>query len=229
MRAKMRRRPMTGKAFKVVLALDGVPAWAAAPPGADPVALASAQFRIAPSIDYLEASHAEMQQGRISDKPVVWGLCPSLTAPELAPPGKHVMSLNVGTAPYRLQQGEWKVERDRLARATIAAVADWMPDLPAMISDWRCLDPEDFEREFGLVEANMTHGDLAAWNQFWMRPLPGLHAYRTPTAGLYLSGNGTWPGNFISGLSGHNASRAVLDDLEAARAGDVRPVPAFGD
>jgi hypothetical protein len=73
MRAKMRRRPMTGKAFKVVLALDGVPAWAAAPPDADPVALASAQFRIAPSIDYLEASHAEMQQGRISDKPVVWG------------------------------------------------------------------------------------------------------------------------------------------------------------
>jgi phytoene dehydrogenase-like protein len=229
MRAKMRRRPMTGKAFKVVLALDGVPAWAAAPPDADPVALASAQFRIAPSIDYLEASHAEMQQGRISDKPVVWGLCPSLTAPELAPPGKHVMSLNVGTAPYRLAEGDWKVERERLARRTIAAVAEWMPNLPDLISDWRCLDPEDFEREFGLVEANMTHGDLAAWNQFWMRPLPGLHAYRTPTAGLYLSGNGTWPGNFISGLSGHNASRAVLDDLEAARAGEVRPVPAFGD
>ncbi|BBK30767.1 phytoene dehydrogenase-like protein [Stella humosa] len=229
MAAKMRRRPMTGKAFKVVLALDGMPTWAAAPADADPVALASAQFRIAPSIDYLEASHAEMQQGRISDNPVVWGLLPSMTAPELAPDGKHVMSLNVGTAPYRLAEGDWKTERDRLARRTIAAVAEWMPDLPGLISDWRCLDPEDFEREFGLVEANMTHGDLAGWNQFWMRPLPGLHAYRTPTRGLYLSGNGTWPGNFISGLSGHNAAQAVLSDLEALRAGMDQPLAAFGD
>ena len=223
-RGKMGRRPMTGKAFKVVLALDGMPRWAAAPADADPAALAAAQFRIAPSIDYLEASHAEMQQGRISERPVVWGLCPSLSASGLAPEGKHVMSLNVGTAPFRLAEGEWATERDRLARRTIAAVADWMPGLPDLISDWRCLDPEDFEREFGLVEANMTHGDLAAWNQFWMRALPGLHAYRTPTRGLYLSGNGTWPGNFISGLAGHNASHAVLADLAAARDGTAAAV-----
>jgi phytoene dehydrogenase-like protein len=81
-----------------------------------------------------------------------------------------------------------------------------MPNLPDLITDYRILDPLDFERDFGLVEANMTHGDLAPWNQFWMRPLPGLHNYRTPVAGHYLSGNGTWPGNFISGLSGHNAA-----------------------
>jgi phytoene dehydrogenase-like protein len=81
-----------------------------------------------------------------------------------------------------------------------------MPNLPDLITDDRILDPLDFERDFGLVEANMTHGDLAPWNQFWMRPLPGLHNYRTPVAGHYLSGNGTWPGNFISELSGHNAA-----------------------
>jgi phytoene dehydrogenase-like protein len=157
------------------------------------------------------------------------GLCPSLTAPELAPPGKHVTEPHVGTAPYRLAEGVWKVERERLARRTIAAVAEWMPNLPDLISDWRCLDPEDFEREFGLVEANMTHGDLAAWNQFWMRPLPGLHAYRTPTRGLYLSGNGTWPGNFISGPQRPSASRAVLDDLEAARGRGRRSRPSGTD
>jgi phytoene dehydrogenase-like protein len=96
-----------------------------------------------------------------------------------------------------------------------------MPRLPDLITDWRCLDPEDIEREFGLVEANMVHGDPVPWNSFWMRPLPGLHADRTPTRGLYLSGNGTWPGNFISGLSGlsglsgHNAAQAALADLRA--------------
>jgi phytoene dehydrogenase-like protein len=88
-----------------------------------------------------------------------------------------------------------------------------MPNLPDLITDYRIIDPEEFERVFGLVQANMTHGDLTPANSFWMRPLPGLHAYRTPTRGLYLSGNGTWPGNFISGLSGHNAAQAVLADL----------------
>ena len=214
-RARMGKRPMTGKAFKVVVALDGVPRWRNAPPDADPDALAAAQFRIAPSLDYLEDAHAELLRGRIAEKPVVWGLCPSLSSEGLAPPGKHVMSLNVGTAPYRLRQGSWATERDALARRTLAACAEWMPNLPDLITDWRCMDPEDFEREFGLVEANMVHGDLAPWNNFWMRPLPGLHAYRTPTRGLYLSGNGTWPGNFISGLSGHNAAQAALADLRA--------------
>jgi phytoene dehydrogenase-like protein len=214
-RARLGRKSMLGKAFKVVVALDGPPLYRNPPDGADPLALAAAQFRIAPSLEYLEDSHAEMLSGRVAEKPVVWGLCPSLSSEGLAPPGKHLLSLNVSTAPYRLREGTWATERDKLARRTIAAVAEWMPNLPDLISDFRVLDPEDFEREFGMVEANMTHGDLAPWNQFWMRPLPGLHAYRTPTRGLYLSGNGTWPGNFISGLSGHNASHAVLADLRA--------------
>jgi phytoene dehydrogenase-like protein len=214
-RDRMRKRPMAGKAFKVVLALDGIPRYANAPADTDPSVLAAAQFRIAPSLDYLEESHADLMLGRIAEKPVVWGLCPSLSSPGLAPEGKHVLSLNVGTAPYKLKQGNWATEREKLAKRTIAACTEWMPNLPDIITDWRCLDPEDFEREFGLVEANMVHGDLAPWNNFWMRPLPGLHAYRTPTLGLYLSGNGTWPGNFISGLSGHNASQAALADLRA--------------
>jgi phytoene dehydrogenase-like protein len=182
---------------------------------ADPAQLAAAQFRIAPSLDYLDESHSDLLLGRIAEKPVVWGLCPSLSSPGLAPEGKHVLSLNVGTAPYRLKQGSWAEQRDALARRTIAACAEYMPNLPDLITDWRCLDPEDFEREFGLVGANMVHGDLAPWNSFWMRPLPGLHEYRTPSRGLYLSGNGTWPGNFISGLSGHNAAQAALVDLRA--------------
>jgi phytoene dehydrogenase-like protein len=50
-----------------------------------------------------------------------------------------------------------------------------------------------------------------------MRPLPGLHDYRTPTRGLYLSGVGTWPGNYVSGIPGHNTSQAVLEDLREGR------------
>ncbi len=219
LRGRMARRTMRGRAFKIVLALDGMPHFAAARDEAEAQRLAAAQFRIAPDIDYLEEAHGDMIQGRLSTKPVIWGLCPSMTSPELAPPARHVLSLNIGNSPYHLREGDWAESRDIWAQRCIAKLSEYMPDLPDRILDYRCIDPTQFEQEFGLVEANITHGDALPWNMFWMRPLPGLHAYSTPTRGLYLSGNGTWPGNYVSGISGHNASQAVLRDL---RAGELR-------
>ena len=216
LKSKMKRKPMRGRAFKVVLALDGMPRYAGVASDDEAARLASAQFRIAPTLDYIEEAHTDMLQGRLSHKPVIWGLCPSMTSPVLAPAGKHVLSLNVGNAPYRLREGTWEQQRDVFAKRAIAKLAEYMPTLPDLISDYRILDPTQFEREFGLVEANITHGDTLPFNMFWMRPMAGLHAYRTPTRGLYLSGNGTWPGNYISGISGHNASQAVLRDLREA-------------
>jgi phytoene dehydrogenase-like protein len=216
LKPKMKRKPMRGRAFKVVLALDGMPRYAGVASDEDARNLASAQFRIAPSLDYIEEAHTDMLLGRLSHQPVIWGLCPSMTSPVLAPAGKHVLSLNVGNAPYRLRDGTWQTQRDVFAKRAIATLAQYMPTLPGLISDYRVIDPGQFEREFGLVEANITHGDTLPFNMFWMRPLAGLHAYRTPTAGLYLSGNGTWPGNYISGIAGHNASQAVLRDLREA-------------
>lgn len=213
LRAKMGRKRMKGKAYKLVLALDGMPRYAAARDDAEAHALAGAQFRIAPTLDYLEEAHMDMMLGRPTLNPVIWGLCPSMHAPELAPPGRHLMSLNIGNAPYDLAGADWKDERDKLARRCIDAVARWVPNLPDIVTDYRCVDPHEIEDELGLYGANITHGDMLPWNQFWMRPLPGLHRYRTPTQGLYLSGVGTWPGNYVSGISGHNTSQAVLEDL----------------
>lgn len=213
LKPKVQRKSLRGRAFKVVLALDGMPRYGGVASNDDAARFASAQFRIAPTLEYIEEAHTDMLVGRLSLKPVIWGLCPSMTSPELAPPGKHVLSLNIGNAPYYLREGTWEEQRDVFAKRAIAKLAEYMPTLPHLISDYRVIDPTQFEREFGLVEANITHGDTLPSNMFWMRPMAGLHAYRTPTRGLYLSGNGTWPGNYISGISGHNASQAVLRDL----------------
>ncbi|MFO1163459.1 MAG: NAD(P)/FAD-dependent oxidoreductase [Reyranellaceae bacterium] len=213
LKPKVQRKSLRGRAFKVVLALDGMPRYGGVASEDDAASFASAQFRIAPTLEYIEEAHTDMLVGRLSHKPVIWGLCPSMTSPMLAPPGKHVLSLNIGNAPYYLREGTWEEQRDVFAKRAIAKLTEYMPTLPDLISDYRVIDPTQFEREFGLVEANITHGDTLPSNMFWMRPMAGLHAYRTPTRGLYLSGNGTWPGNYISGISGHNASQAVLRDL----------------
>lgn len=222
LRGKLERKTMRGRAFKVVLALDGMPRYAEARDDAEARMLSSAQFRIAPSLQYLDEGHSDMLLGRLSENPVIWGLCPSMTTPQLAPEGKHVLSMNIGNAPYHLSEGTWAEKRDILAKRAIAKLAEWMPGLPDLISDYRCIDPTEFERRYGLVEANITHGDTLPWNSFWMRPMAGLHAYRTPTNGLYLSGNGCWPGNYVSGIAGHNAAHAVLKDIkEAGRLADL--------
>jgi phytoene dehydrogenase-like protein len=215
LKPKMERKSLRGRAFKIVLALDGMPRFAGAGSDEEAIQLAAAQFRIAPSLDYIEEAHMDMLMGRLSQKPVIWGLCPSMTSPELAPPGKHVLSMNIGNAPYHLREGSWAEQRDIFAKRAIATLSEYMPTLPDLISDYRVIDPIQFEQEFGLIEANITHGDTLPSNMFWMRPMPGLHDYRTPTRGLYLSGNGTWPGNYVSGIAGHNASQEVLLDLQA--------------
>lgn len=219
LKPKMERKPLRGRAFKVVLALDGMPRFAGAASDQEATKLAAAQFRIAPSLDYIEEGHMDMLMGRLSHKPVIWGLCPSMTSPVLAPAGKHVLSMNVGNAPYHLREGTWAEQRDVFAKRAIATLSEYMPELPDLISDYRVIDPIQFEQEFGLIEANITHGDTLPSNMFWMRPMPGLHDYRTPTRGLYLSGNGSWPGNYVSGIAGHNTSQEVLRDLQAGRRG----------
>ena len=118
LKPKMKRKPMRGHAFKVVLALDGMPRFAGARVrrGGD-AACRRRSSASRPALDYLEDAHTDMLRAGCRDQPVIWGLCPSMTSPALAPPGKHVLSLNVGNAPYRLREGTWAAAARRLRRA----------------------------------------------------------------------------------------------------------------
>lgn len=210
---KRRTQPLRGKAFKMVLALDDFPRYSFAENEAEARALASAQLRVAPSVRYLEESYADMLLGKVPRNPVIWGLCSSMTSPGLAPDGKHVLSLNIGNAPYALTGTTWAKERDPLFARVFDVLEQWIPNIRNIVTDSAMLDADEFETEYGLVQANISHGDMLPFRQFWMRPFPGLQNYRTFTDGLYLSGNGCWPGNFVSGIAGHNTARAVLNDL----------------
>lgn len=215
-----------GGECKVILAIDGPPRWGGSVSGVSPDALASAQFRIGPTPEYIETAYAEKILGRVPEAPVIWGLVPSMTSPGMAPEGRHLLSLNVG-APIALRDSSWSEGREVMVKNCVSALSRWMPTLQDQILDYRCITPDEFQDEFALSDSEICHGEMLPGNQFWMRPLPGLQNYRTPTRGLYLSGAGVWPGNFFSGIPGHNTSRAVLHDLRTG-AGDltVAPEPA---
>jgi phytoene dehydrogenase-like protein len=145
---------------------------------------------------------------------MMWGLTPSVADPSLAPPGKQIMSINIWHAPHHLADGgNWDIERDVFGKRCIEVLSSYIPNLEDIIHDYRFLSPRDIEEDLSLVASNITHGDMVPSNMFSLRPLAGWSHYRTPIGGLYLCGSSTWPGGYVSGLPGHNASHQVLRDL----------------
>ena len=201
----------------MALGLNRAPRYRFAPDGDEGRALASCQFRIAPSVEYMDRAFDDAKYGVPSAGPLIWGLCPSMLEPALAPPGRHLLSLNVWHAPYHLREGTWAEERDRFGNRCIDIMDTYMPGLKDSIVERRFWSPVDLERDYGLLEANVIHGDILPGRSFSLRPVPGMSEYRTPVEGLYLCGSGTWPGGFVSGVPGHNASHQVLNDVRDAK------------
>lgn len=169
---------------------------------------------IGPTLDYLERAYDDAKHGGVSRRPVLRARIPSLEDPSLSPPGRHVMSISVQYAPWRLKDGEWDdARREALADLVVDTLAEYAPNLPQIIQERRVLTPRDMERAYGITEGHLYHGELALDQILFMRPVPGWAHYRTPIRNLYLCGPGTHPGGGVAGASGRNAARAVIRDL----------------
>jgi phytoene dehydrogenase-like protein len=138
---------------------------------------------------------------------------PSLTDPSVAPPGKHVMSCFVQYAPYHLKEGSWDEKREAFGDAVINTIAEYAPNIRNVILHRQVLTPLDLEREFGLTEGNIFHGELTLEQLFFLRPAPGWADYRTPIRHLYLCGSATHPGGGIMGAPGRNAAMKLIADV----------------
>jgi len=205
---------MDGTAFKLMLAVAGTPRFMCAVDDAENDRLLRCGFRMGTTISGMDQGYHAALAGEWSREPIIWGLVPSSIDPTLAPEGGHVMSLTVFHAPLRLAGGStWDVEKDRFARHIIDHLdGRYFRGLKDMLAGYRALSPEDLQRDFGLMGAHVSHGDITAGQMFDARPTFGLAHYATPVAGLYLGSVGTWPGNYVSGLPGRNAALRLLAD-----------------
>ena len=215
-RERIEKLPTHGNAFKVALALDGLPFFSVAPKGLEREC-AGCQFRLAPSMDYQELAFDDFKYGRPSHEPMFWGLISSMADPGLAPPGKHVMSVNIFHAPRDLAEGDWSTERERFGERCIDVMAQYMPTLKDKILHRRFWSPADLEEEFGLIGGNIAHIDMVPRRMFGLRPIAELADYRSPIVGLYSCGSSTWPGGTVTGIPGHNASQQILKDRKRPR------------
>ncbi len=209
----VRRYRFRGSSAKVNLALDALPRFTHAPSNGD--AYLRGAISISPSVDYLERAYDEAKYGAFSHRPYIDIVIPSLLDPSVAPPGKHVMSCFVQYAPYKLAQSNWDAQRDVLGDAVIDTLAQFAPNIRDIVLHRQVLTPLDLEREFGLSEGNIFHGELSPDQMFSFRPAPGWAQYRTPIEGLYLCGSSTHPGGGVMGAPGRNAAREILRHTRA--------------
>jgi len=209
---KLKNYRMPGTVAKVNLALSGLPEFTALK-GATNGALSS-RIHIGPEIDYLERAFDDSKYGNFSQNPYLEVTIPSLTDPSLAPAGKHVMSIYMQYAPFKLKNGDWENERGKLGDTVVKTLAQYAPNLPGLVMDGQIITPKDLEETYGLTNGHIFHGELSLDQFFTMRPLLDWARYRTPINNLYLCGSGTHPGAGLTGGSGANAAREILKALK---------------
>jgi phytoene dehydrogenase-like protein len=220
----IRRFRFQGTSAKVNFALDGAPRYPALGDRTD-------QFRgftnIGPSMEYLERAFDDAKYGWYSKRPYLDCAIQSTIDPDMAPPGKHVMSCFVQYAPYRLRESDWDTEKENLGDTVQATLESFFPGFGDLVLQREVRTPLDIERTVGLSEGNIFAGEFLAPQMFFFRPAPGWSQYRTPIAGYYQCGSGTHPGGCVMGAPGKLAAGQILKDRARGTVGrKAEPVVA---
>ena len=208
---KMRNYRAPGTVARINLALAGLPAFR----GVKEEEKLRGRIHIGPEIDYLERAFDASKYGEFSPEPYLDITIPSLGDPSLAPAGKHVMSVHVQFAPYKLKHGDWTTRRDELSANVLSVLESYAPGVRDLIVASQVITPLDLEQTYGLSGGHIHHGEQTLDQFFTFRPVIGWAQYRTPLKRLYLCGAGTHPGGGLTGLPGANAAREILKDVKA--------------
>ena len=149
------------------------------------------------------------------EHPILEGTMPSALDDTLAPPGKHMMSMFIQYAPYKLAPGlSLEAEKDKFADRCFDLMNEYAPNFKRSVVARQVLAPADLEQRFGLTGGNIMQGAMSLSSLSFMRPVPGYADYRTPVRNLYLCGAATHPGGGVMGACGYNAAREMLRDFK---------------
>lgn len=206
---RIRNYRMPGVVAKLNFGLRGLPAFRGLQ--GDPAQALRGRVHLGPGIDYLERAFDASKYGKASADPYLDITFPSIADPTMAPAGRHVMSVHMQYAPFARRGGSWHGHESALSNTVLSALEPHAPGLTALVEHEQVITPLALEETYGLTGGHIYHGELALDQLFTMRPTLGWAEYGTPVAGLYLCGSGTHPGNGLTGASGRNAARRILN------------------
>jgi phytoene dehydrogenase-like protein len=192
--------------------------------GIDPRAAFAGTFHIAENYEQLEAAFRAVDAGTLADPQPCEIYChtvtdPSILAPDLVAAGWHTLTMFGLHAPARLFADDHDACKDEAVRRSLAALdaclAEPIADCLAVDSDGApCVEahtPIELEEELGLPGGNIFHGDLQWPWADTSAEVDDRWGVATDEPRLLICGSGARRGGAVSGIAGHNAAHAVLE------------------
>ncbi|MFJ1654780.1 NAD(P)/FAD-dependent oxidoreductase [Streptomyces sp. NPDC088337] len=190
----------------------------------DPREAFAGTFHIAEGYRQLADAHARAAVGELPAAPPSEIYCHSLTDPTILGPGLVEQGYQTLTlfglhTPARLFARDNDAVREELLKSTLAQLdahlAEPLADCLATDADGRpCIEaktPLDLERDLRLPGGNIFHRALS-WP--WAQEGTGRWGVETRQANVLLCGAGAVRGGGVSGVPGHNAAMAVLEERD---------------
>ncbi|MFG1675899.1 phytoene desaturase family protein [Micromonospora sp. NPDC049282] len=159
-------------------------------------------------MDGLTTYAAALARGDIPRDPFLLVGQMTVAEPSHSPPGTESL-WSYTHLPFRRK---WRAEEvaghvERMEEVLEAAA----PGFRASIVGRHVAGPADLEAaEPSLVGGALGGGTAAAYQQLFLRPIPGLGRADTPVDRLYLASASAHPGGGVHGAPGANAARAAL-------------------
>jgi phytoene dehydrogenase-like protein len=211
--------------------------------GLDPATGFAGTLHLAQGYRRLAEAWTEAASGRVPDPLPVEAYChsltdPSILGPELRASGAHTLTLFALQTPASLfredRDGRRREVRDAALASLQSVLAEPLEDCLALDAEGQpCVEvmsPLDVEGELGMPGGHIFHGDLS-WPWLADDAAASTAAERwgvaTADPGILLCGSGAVRGGAVSGLGGHNAAMAVLEEA-AADPRDFIPSARFG-
>jgi phytoene dehydrogenase-like protein len=195
--------------LKINVALSELPSFTALP-GHEPGPQHHGTVHLCPDQDYIEHAYDDAKYGKPSANPLLECTLPSAVDSTVAPPGKHLMSMFIQYAPYKLREGNWDDIKEKFADRCFDILEEYAPGFKKSVIARQVLSPLDLERTFNLTGGNIFQGAMTLNQLFVLRPVVGWAGYRTPIKGLFLCGAAAHPGGGVIGSAGWNAAREIL-------------------
>lgn len=223
--------PPEGAQVKINIVLRRLPRFRS---GIDPETGFAGTLHLNQGYARLQQAYAEAAAGEVPDSLPCESYChsltdPSIVAPDLQQQGFHTLTIFGLHTPARLFEHDHDAVRDRALRAALASVqsvlAEPLTDCIARDSHGdlciEVMSPQDVERETRLPGGQIFQGDLAwPWLADDEDATSAAERWGVATGhpGILLCGSGARRGGAVSGLGGHNAAMAVLQERGLAPA-----------
>ncbi|WP_050778054.1 NAD(P)/FAD-dependent oxidoreductase [Micromonospora sp. ATCC 39149] len=191
-----------GSTLKVDWALSGPVPWT------NPAVATAGTVHLGADLNGLTTYAAELARGELPRDPFLLVGQMSVADPSRSPAGTESL-WSYTHLPFRR---DWRAEDvaahvERMEDVLEAAA----PGFRARVLGRHVAGPADLERgDPSLVGGALGGGTAAAYQQLFLRPIPGLGRADTPVDRLYLASASAHPGGGVHGAPGANAARAAL-------------------